>query len=77
MHCLIVSGTPLIIEQPYVTVLSKELDWDLEHCHYCYKRILGGIPCNICVFVSYYTIKINCNFIFTLTFALICVGYIL
>ena len=42
----------MIVEKPVVKTLVSETEWDVEHCHYCMKRINRGIPCKSCVFVS-------------------------
>ncbi|CAL8101180.1 unnamed protein product [Orchesella dallaii] len=48
-------GTTMVVEQPYVKVLKNSLKWDMNHCHYCFRRIRGGggIPCSGCVFEIY------------------------
>src|SRR4051794_25713647 len=46
-------GTVLMVCDPYVTVLNKEMGWHPQHCHHCLKRIRRGIPCENCVFVRH------------------------
>ncbi|CAG7659221.1 unnamed protein product [Allacma fusca] len=51
--CDIPIGTTLLVETPFVAGLAKALEWDVEHCHHCFKQLSHGIPCLDCVFTIY------------------------
>lgn len=47
------AGSVLLFDQPFVSVLSKLLRWETEHCTNCSRIIVNGIPCQECTFVSF------------------------
>ena len=53
------TGTVLIVEDPFVGFLGNTFGWDTKHCYYCFKMIKRGIPCENCVFVSSYVTCIS------------------
>ncbi|XP_037031831.1 SET and MYND domain-containing protein 4-like [Bradysia coprophila] len=49
----IAAGTVLVFEKPYTYVFANYLTWETTHCHLCSKKILAGVPCNLCTFAIY------------------------
>ncbi|XP_023931505.1 SET and MYND domain-containing protein 4 [Lingula anatina] len=47
----IAAGDTLIVEKPYAAVLLPD-QYD-THCHHCFTKLLGSVPCQQCVEVQY------------------------
>ena len=50
----LLTGKTVLVESPFASVLKQALNWDVDHCHHCLKKVLNVIPCPTCVFVSTY-----------------------
>jgi hypothetical protein len=55
VKCRIVSGTVIILEKPYSKILVKQVRWEVDFCHNCFRDISKStcVPCASCVFVRF------------------------